>query len=82
MVCRCNFYQKSNRIVKKKKLISFQKIGQKLIFEWMNNIQPWCISRQLLGHRIPAWYSNDKKIFVAENEEAKKIAKNITKKIV
>ena len=31
----------------------------------MNNIQPWCISRQLWwGHRIPAWYSTDKKIFV------------------
>ncbi len=43
----------------------------------MNNIQPWCISRQLWwGHRIPAWYSKDKKIFVAENEqEANKIAK-------
>ena len=43
----------------------------------MDNIQPWCISRQLWwGHRIPAWYSKDKKIFVAENEnEANKIAK-------
>ena len=42
----------------------------------MNNIQPWCISRQLWwGHRIPAWYTKDKKIFVAENEqEAKKIS--------
>ena len=50
----------------------------------MNNIQPWCISRQLWwGHRIPAWYTNDKKIFVAENEdEAKKIAKKYYKKEV
>ena len=50
----------------------------------MNNIQPWCISRQLWwGHRIPAWYSKDKKIFVAENEqEAKKNAYKYYKKNV
>ncbi len=35
-------------------------------FEWMRNIQPWCISRQLWwGHRIPAWYGPDNAIFVA-----------------
>ncbi len=35
----------------------------------MNNIQPWCISRQLWwGHRIPAWYGPDGEIFVAESE--------------
>jgi valyl-tRNA synthetase len=39
-------------------------------FEWMRNIQPWCISRQLWwGHQIPAWYGPDGRIFVAENEE-------------
>jgi valyl-tRNA synthetase len=38
-------------------------------FEWMRNIQPWCISRQLWwGHQIPAWYAPDGKIFVAETE--------------
>ena len=38
-------------------------------FEWMRNIQPWCISRQLWwGHRIPAWYGPDSAIFVAESE--------------
>jgi valyl-tRNA synthetase len=37
-------------------------------FEWMRNIQPWCISRQLWwGHQIPAWYAPDGAIFVAEN---------------
>ena len=37
---------------------------------WMNNIQPWCISRQLWwGHQIPAWYGSDGTIFVAENQE-------------
>ncbi len=38
-------------------------------FEWMRNIQPWCISRQLWwGHRIPAWYGPDGHIFVAMTE--------------
>ena len=33
-------------------------------FNWMENIQPWCISRQLWwGHQIPAWYGPDKKMF-------------------
>ncbi len=42
----------------------------KTYFEWMNNIQDWCISRQLWwGHRIPAWYDSDGNIYVAENEE-------------
>src|SRR5579872_5896526 len=40
------------------------------IFEWMRNIQPWCISRQLWwGHQIPAWYAPDGTVFVAEGEE-------------
>lgn len=39
-------------------------------FEWMRNIQPWCISRQLWwGHQIPAWYAEDGKFFVAYTEE-------------
>ena len=43
----------------------------KTYFEWMNNIQDWCISRQLWwGHRIPAWYDNDGNIYVAEDEAA------------
>ena len=38
-------------------------------FEWMRNIQPWCISRQLWwGHQIPAWYGPDKQAFVAYDE--------------
>jgi valyl-tRNA synthetase len=38
-------------------------------FEWMRNIQPWCISRQLWwGHQIPAWYGPDGTVFVAESE--------------
>ncbi|MBR1121050.1 valine--tRNA ligase [Bradyrhizobium lablabi] len=43
---------------------------EKTYFEWMENIQPWCISRQLWwGHQIPAWYGPDGKFFVAETEE-------------
>src|SRR5215218_6687335 len=43
---------------------------EKTYFEWMENIQPWCISRQLWwGHQIPAWYGPDGKVFVAEHED-------------
>ncbi len=39
-------------------------------FNWMENIQPWCVSRQIWwGHQIPAWYGPDGKIFVAETED-------------
>ena len=42
----------------------------KTYYEWMNNIQPWCISRQLWwGHQIPAWYGSDGKIYVEETVE-------------
>ncbi|MBO21322.1 MAG: valine--tRNA ligase [Rhodospirillaceae bacterium] len=43
----------------------------KTYFEWLRNIQPWCISRQLWwGHQIPAWYGPDGEVFVAESETA------------
>ena len=43
----------------------------KTYFEWLRNIQPWCISRQLWwGHQIPAWYGPDGEVFVAESEDA------------
>ena len=42
---------------------------EKTYFDWMENIQPWCISRQLWwGHQIPAWYGPDGKVFVATTE--------------
>ncbi|HEU5017905.1 MAG TPA: valine--tRNA ligase [Pseudolabrys sp.] len=42
---------------------------EKTYFDWMENIQPWCISRQLWwGHQIPAWYGPDGKVFVAGSE--------------
>jgi valyl-tRNA synthetase len=44
-------------------------------FEWMRNIQPWCISRQLWwGHQIPAWYGPDGEVFVEATEEAARAA--------
>ncbi|MEM9898308.1 MAG: valine--tRNA ligase, partial [Pseudomonadota bacterium] len=48
----------------------------KTYFQWMRNIEPWCVSRQLWwGHRIPAWYGPDGSIFVAETSvEAEKAA--------
>ena len=43
---------------------------EKTYFEWLRNIQPWCISRQLWwGHQIPAWYGPDNKVFVALTED-------------
>ncbi len=50
---------------------------EKTYFDWLENIQPWCVSRQLWwGHQIPAWYAPDGKIFVERSEaEAKAAAK-------
>ena len=42
---------------------------EKTYFDWMENIQPWCISRQLWwGHRVPVWYGPDGTVFVEETE--------------
>jgi valyl-tRNA synthetase len=56
----------------------------KTYFEWMRNIEPWCISRQIWwGHQIPAWYGPDGKVFVALDEaEAVKLAKKHYRKEV
>ncbi|MBS0297002.1 MAG: valine--tRNA ligase [Proteobacteria bacterium] len=48
---------------------------EKTYFEWLRNIQPWCVSRQLWwGHRIPAWYGPDGTVFVEESEAEAKAA--------
>ena len=45
------------------------KSWEKTFFNWMENIQPWCVSRQLWwGHRIPAWFADDGRVFVALTE--------------
>ncbi|ABC62351.1 valine--tRNA ligase [Erythrobacter litoralis] len=46
------------------------KAWEKTFFNWMENIQPWCVSRQLWwGHRIPAWYGDNGECYVAMSEE-------------
>ena len=46
------------------------KAWEKTYFDWMENIQPWCVSRQLWwGHQIPAWYGPDGHVFVEKTEE-------------
>ncbi len=51
------------------------KAWAKTYFEWMRNIEPWCVSRQLWwGHRIPAWRGPDGRWFVAESEEEARAA--------
>ena len=73
--------KKSIEVVKKKKTTFFPQNWTKTYYQWMNNIEPWCISRQIWwGHRIPVWYSEDKKIFVAENyKSAETLAKKYFK---
>ena len=54
------------------------KTWEKTFFNWMENIQPWCVSRQLWwGHQIPAWFDADGNSYVAETEaEAQALAGN------
>jgi valyl-tRNA synthetase len=69
--------KKPIQTVKKKKTTFFPENWTKTYYQWMQNIEPWCISRQIWwGHRIPVWYGHDGKIFAAENEKvAEKLAK-------
>ena len=61
--------QPAIKAVKNKKTKFVPANWDKTYFEWMNNIQPWCVSRQLWwGHRIPAWFGPDDKIFVEHNQ--------------
>ena len=74
--------KKPIKIVKDGKTTFYPENWTKTFFQWMENIEPWCISRQIWwGHRIPAWYDDNKNIFVAENKnEALKLAKKKNKK--
>jgi valyl-tRNA synthetase len=66
--------KKPIKIVKENKTSFFPKNWSKIFFQWMNEIEPWCISRQIWwGHRIPVWYGEDNQIFVAENEKSANI---------
>ena len=54
----------------------------KTYFEWLENIQDWCISRQLWwGHRIPAWYDSEGNVYVGESESKVREKNNIENKI-
>jgi valyl-tRNA synthetase len=56
--------------VRERKTVFVPPQWEATFFNWMENIQPWCISRQIWwGHQIPAWYAPDGKIFVAESED-------------
>ncbi|MBP2298337.1 valine--tRNA ligase [Azospirillum picis] len=57
------------------KTVFVPKQWENTYFEWMRNIQPWCISRQIWwGHQIPAWYGPDGTFFVEESEEEARAA--------
>ncbi len=54
----------------------------KTYYEWLENIQDWCISRQLWwGHRIPAWYDNEGNVYVGESENEIRKQHNIENSI-
>lgn len=60
----------AKRVVREGEASFVPKLWEKTYFDWMDRIEPWCISRQLWwGHRIPAWYGADGEIFVAHDED-------------
>ncbi len=57
-------------VVKDGKISFVPEHWKKIYFNWLDNIEDWCISRQIMwGHRIPAWYDNDGKVYVGKNEK-------------
>jgi valyl-tRNA synthetase len=69
--------EKALDVVKSKEINFYPENWVNTYNQWLNNIQDWCISRQLWwGHQIPAWYGEDDRIYVAHtHDEAKKLAK-------
>ena len=62
--------EKANEEVRKGNIKFHPENWIKTYFNWMDNIEDWCISRQIWwGHRIPAWYDQNGNIYVGENEE-------------
>ena len=72
------------KIVKEKNISFLPKSWEKIYFDWLENIQPWCISRQIWwGHQIPIWYGPDKETFAAmDKKEALSKAEKFYKKKV
>ena len=57
-------------VVKDKKVNFVPEHWEKIYFNWLENIEDWCISRQIVwGHRIPAWYDTNGKVYVGGSEE-------------
>ena len=75
--------KKANEMVEKKIIRFHPNNWVKTYFNWMNNIEDWCISRQIWwGHRIPAWYDNDNNCYVAETEELVRKKYNLGSKVL
>jgi valyl-tRNA synthetase len=67
--------QPAIRAVEEGRTIFQPKVWEKTYFDWMRNIEPWCVSRQLWwGHRIPAWFGPDGTAFVEETQAEAKAA--------
>ena len=64
-----NLAQEASKLVRNGKVQFLPKNWEKTFFNWMKDIEDWCISRQLWwGHRIPAWYDENKKVYVGKSE--------------
>ncbi|MDR3030775.1 MAG: valine--tRNA ligase [Holosporales bacterium] len=58
------------KVVEEGKIRFYPEKWENTYFDWMRNIEPWCISRQIIwGHQIPAWYGPNGEIFVEKSEE-------------
>jgi valyl-tRNA synthetase len=69
--------------VKEKKINFIPNQYESMYFSWMNNIEDWCISRQLWwGHRIPVWYDRQKNIYVGRSEKEIRKNYNISKNTI
>ncbi|CAL4326425.1 valine--tRNA ligase [Buchnera aphidicola] len=69
--------------VKNEKITFIPKQYKSMYLSWMNNIEDWCISRQLWwGHRIPVWYDNKKNTYVGRNEKEIRQKYSISKDIL
>ncbi|MCR3756375.1 MAG: valine--tRNA ligase [Candidatus Westeberhardia cardiocondylae] len=73
----------AKKVVKEKKIQFIPKNYKTIYLNWINNIQDWCISRQLLwGHRIPVWYDDKNKAYVGYTKKHIKEKYNLKKNIV
>ncbi len=69
---------KDKKEVKNKKTKFVSPMWEKSYYTWLNEIQDWCVSRQLWwGHRIPAWYDEDGKPYVGRNQEEARTKNNL-----